>query len=455
MNNSERTGRPALVLNTPSPQLINLNSNPEPGRSPVELIPLFEPENLNEDIVNYAFQSTHDDKSTPVSSASHRQRGAASNISCKKALVCNCVDSPLAADGNDPKTFENKPILDSDQITPLEFSLNSTPLRNQAEKLHNNIYGFEVLLGNTATRLIVPRKLEENRFILRSERQVIASALIDAVIERLGSSPSKLALEQLAKHLVLKYPALGDPRRTEKGWQMWFFHTVTGQGATGFLEDRLKNQRRRLTKKVYVDISECIEIEKLNWISEDEDENPSPDDSKLEYLRHNIGPDVPAVMKETVFMRRSLLRVFINEQFVGLQKAMQIMPRLFDTQNMIIQDFNVRHPAVALILYERWPKVSKLLLEYAKESGIGYKKKLDITRHRYDLTEVDIGLISFCLLPFILPSCGRKPNSDIEYADEGGSSSGKRSKQNLGNRKRQRTVKASDLDSLRKEHAHL
>ncbi|CAL8139440.1 unnamed protein product [Orchesella dallaii] len=230
---------------------------------------------------------------------------------------------------------------------------------------------------------------------------------------------------------------------------MWFFHTVKGQGATGFLEDRLKNQRRRLTKKVYVDISERVEIEKLNWISEDEDENPSPDDSKLEYLRHNIGPDVPAVMKETVFMRRSLLRVFINEQFVGLQKAMQSMPRLFDTQNMIIQDFNVRHPAVALILYERWPKVSKLLLEYAEESGICYKKKLDITRHRYDLTEVDIGLISFCLLPFILPSCGRKPNSDIEYADEGGSSSGKRSKQNLGNRKRQRTVKASDLDSLR------
>ncbi len=40
-----------------------------------------------------------------------------------------------------------------------------------------------------------------------------------------------------------------------------------------------------------------------------------------------------------------------------------------------------------MTLYERWPKASKLLLEYAEESEVSYKKKLDITKHRYDLTD--------------------------------------------------------------------
>ncbi|CAL8105713.1 unnamed protein product [Orchesella dallaii] len=329
------------------------------------------------------------------------------------------------------------------------------PLKSPDEHISKNIYGFdiqEVLTANVTTKKIVTTKVEENQFILRSDRQAVAAVLIDAVIERSGTNPSKNSLEQLARQLVRKYPGLGDPRRSERGWQMWFFHTVKGQGATGFLEDRLKNQRRRLVKKQTKSDRFMEDAEDINWQSMDEDDDPVPDDAKLEYLKHNFGPDIPTVMKVTVFMRRSLLRAYQREQFIGLQKAMEKMPRLFDTENMIVQDFNIRHPAVSLILYERWPKVSRLLLEYAEESGICYKKKLDIAKHRYDLSESDICLIAFCLLPFILPSCGRKLTSQIESDDEEettGRGSTKRSKSQTSSRKRQSTVKASDLDSLR------
>lgn len=62
----------------------------------------------------------------------------------------------------------------------------------------------------------------------------------------------------------------------------------------------------------------------------------------------------------------------------------------------------------------------------------------------------DICLIAFCLLPFILPSCGRKLTAGSDSEDEeNGSSSGKRSKQGKKNRKRQCSVKASDIESLR------
>lgn len=38
------------------------------------------------------------------------------------------------------------------------------------------------------------------------------------------------------------------------------------------------------------------------------------------------------------------------------------------------------------MMYERWPKASKLLLTYAEESGVDYQKKLDIRKPRCDLT---------------------------------------------------------------------
>ena len=56
-------------------------------------------------------------------------------------------------------------------------------------------------------------------------------------------------MELAAKHLVNVYPSLGDPRRTENGWEMWFFHSEYSKAATGFLEERLKSQRRKLKTK--------------------------------------------------------------------------------------------------------------------------------------------------------------------------------------------------------------
>ncbi len=53
-------------------------------------------------------------------------------------------------------------------------------------------------------------------------------------------SPSKQAIEQLAKDLVRQYPALGDPTLTGFGYKMWFFNSIHGRAATGFLEERLK-----------------------------------------------------------------------------------------------------------------------------------------------------------------------------------------------------------------------
>ncbi|CAL8140943.1 unnamed protein product [Orchesella dallaii] len=288
-------GIPNLVFNSPTPCSVS-QTNDNCSNNPPETVPDIQMSNSEMHVVN------------PVRNYSFHQE------SCQK-------------DDNAEKSYDQ--------------GINQTciqPLKSPDEHISKNIYGFdiqEVLTANVTTKKIVTTKVEENQFILRSDRQAVAAVLIDAVIERSGTNPSKNSLEQLARQLVRKYPGLGDPRRSERGWQMWFFHTVKGQGATGFLEDRLKNQRRRLVKKQTKSDRFMEDAEDINWQSMDEDDDPVPDDAKLEYLKHNFGPDIPTVMKVTVFMRRSLLRAYQREQFIGLQKAMEKMPRLFDTENMV------------------------------------------------------------------------------------------------------------------------
>ncbi|XP_035707925.1 uncharacterized protein LOC118435663 [Folsomia candida] len=147
-------------------------------------------------------------------------------------------------------------------------------------------------------------------------------------------------------------------------------------------------------------------------------------------------------MKSSTFMRRTVIREEMQQNLVGFRRIPSILPRLFDIKGMIVEDFNSRHPRLSLVMYERWPKASKLLLTYAEESGVDYQKKLDIRKPRCDLTGDDIALIAFSLLPHILPSCARKinpaPTGDNNISQSDSGPKPKRVK---------RSIKATDLDA--------
>lgn len=161
-------------------------------------------------------------------------------------------------------------------------------------------------------------------------------------------------MEELAKDLVKQYPTLGDPRREGNGWDIWFFHSVHGLGASGLLEDRLKNQRKlRVAKQRAINPPEDSTF--LNWVSEDEDgrlcsqtypillliyivlfielDNPEPDEKIFEFLRQNFGGVVKGKMLETVFQRRTFIRQ--QKGVDGLNNIIQHSPRLFDTEEMV------------------------------------------------------------------------------------------------------------------------
>ncbi|OXA42106.1 Sterile alpha motif domain-containing protein 3 [Folsomia candida] len=305
-------------------------------------------------------------------------------------------------------------------------------------------YGFnieEVLLKDFASSKVLTTKLPQKKLIISTDRRAIAAALIDKVISTLGTSPSKVALEQLAKDLVLLFPGLGDPRKEGRGYEMWFFHSHHGLGASGFLEDRLKNQRKKVTSNKKTQLNtESLDATFLDWSSEIEDENPTPDEKELEFLRQNHGQEIKIKMKETVFQRRTFIRQQTGVD--GLLSIIKCMPRLVDTEGMIIQDFDVRHPKLALILYDKWPKVSKLLMDYAEECGIDFADKIGVKKSRYELLDDDFQLLAFALLPYILPSCGKK----LKTGDDKESDAVAPAKK--GTRKQAKVVKGSDKDSM-------
>lgn len=75
-------------------------------------------------------------------------------------------------------------------------------------------------------------------------------------------------MEQLANDLVAKFPVFGDPRRKNKGAEMWYFNSAYTNGPKGFLEDRLKNQRKKIAKKKPAPSLMDEDVCSLSWESE-------------------------------------------------------------------------------------------------------------------------------------------------------------------------------------------
>ncbi|XP_035701272.1 uncharacterized protein LOC118433446 isoform X2 [Folsomia candida] len=379
--------------------------------------------------------------SSPSSSITHQQLPSSQTIFLEVIRENEPLSQNSTASTSD--SIELATTSGSSFTRPVESSP-SAPIHE------HRFYNFDidaVLRKNDAVKHILFQKIPAKKMVVKDDRQTIAAVLVDAIIENLGTCPSKQAMDQMAKDLVGKYPALGDPRRKHLGYQMWFMGSSDGSPASGFLEERLKNQRKKISDKKLLSTSatKCNELDLpvLNWISDDEDDDPDPEEGILEYIRQNFGTDVDSAMKNTVFQRRTVIRRLNAVNVDILDNLVVSMPRLFDTEGMITQDFDCRHPALAFVMYDRWPRVSRKILEYAEESGIDYLKKFD-----------DVTILAYCVLPFVLPSCGRRAASDNleDQFDDGElpmvTTRGKRKAKAAGRppKKTMSILKASDLD---------
>lgn len=75
-------------------------------------------------------------------------------------------------------------------------------------------------------------------------------------------------MTSIAKDLVNLYPGLGNTREVDGGYEIWYFNTTGYTHASGYLHEKLTNQRRNLTGRTK-QVSQSSAHEASGWTSED------------------------------------------------------------------------------------------------------------------------------------------------------------------------------------------
>ncbi|XP_061784370.1 uncharacterized protein [Nerophis lumbriciformis] len=248
----------------------------------------------------------------------------------------------------------------------------------------------QILRASPGGRLIVQR-LDEDGVITIKQRYCLVRILVSHVMEKFGDSPSSHTKNTMASSLVQTFPCLKDT--SDSGHEIWYTQGRNYRPATGFLEERLRNIRKRKRSLSRPTRQEDSEPERVcipdSTISDERAERMK------EWLRHNSQPlgQVWAYMQDTVLYRARWIRV---QNSKNVSEILKEFPHL-TTQGMIAQDFQVLHGEAAPKLSETWlPVYTEKILSLARREG-----KLAL---RADEMALDAKWeLAFKVLPAMLP----------------------------------------------------
>ncbi|KAL1007159.1 hypothetical protein UPYG_G00082830 [Umbra pygmaea] len=207
----------------------------------------------------------------------------------------------------------------------------------------------DILLATPNGRGIVDT-IENKHCISLKERQAMVRILVSHLIERFGENPSAGIKVSLASSVVEQFPCLKDCQG--KGNEAWFSPGRYHRPATGFLEERLRNVRKR----------------------------------------------VEHYMKETSIHRAKWIRDNGTKTIMEIFKE---YPRLLDTPGMISQDFLILNPDSASKLTENWVPVFKdKILQFASTE----KQSRDLLSNVELMSAEMQSDVALQVLPVVLPT---------------------------------------------------
>ncbi|XP_061746235.1 uncharacterized protein LOC133544983 isoform X2 [Nerophis ophidion] len=221
----------------------------------------------------------------------------------------------------------------------------------------------QILRASPGGRLIVQR-LDEDGVITIKQRYCLVRILVSHLMEKFGDSPSSHTKNTMASSLVQTFPCLRDT--SDSGHEIWYTQGRNYRPATGFLEERLRNIRKRKRSLSRPTRQEDSEPERVcipdSTISDERAERMK------EWLRHNSQPlgQVWAYMQDTVLYRARWIR---GQNPRNVSEILKEFPHL-TTQGMIAQDFQVLHGEAAPKLSETWlPVYTQKILSLARREG--------------------------------------------------------------------------------------
>nr|XP_054591303.1 uncharacterized protein LOC129155133 isoform X3 [Nothobranchius furzeri] len=261
-------------------------------------------------------------------------------------------------------------------------------------------FNIREILNKTPDGRAIVHSLEESHHISISERRSMVRILVSHLIECFGENPPSESKALLASSVVEQFPCLKDSLGT--GYDAWFTPGRKHRPATGFLEECLRNVRKR-SRCDTQNKSTPQAPQKCQIVLPEPTVSPERAIQMTEWLKNNIWPpsQVSQYMLETAIQRAQWIR---SNGTMSIREIMAEFPRLVDTPGMISQDFSVLHPDSSEKLTARWSHVfSRKIIRMARKEDAA-NRLIDIDSLPADKQE-DAALL---LLPLILPTAPYK-----------------------------------------------
>ncbi|KAK0136816.1 hypothetical protein N1851_026988 [Merluccius polli] len=215
----------------------------------------------------------------------------------------------------------------------------------------------QVLLETIEGRPILGA-LDSGSIISLAQRRCMVRILVSHMVNRFGETPTADTKMALSSTLIETFPSLRD--MSESGCVTWYSKGRHHRRATGFLEERLRNIRKRMRR---------LSDAGPRRVEQPPPQRTIPDSSMpleqvvemAEWLKHN---DQPLIQVEE-FMRDTALygaRWVRENSGKSVHDVLQEFPQL-TTPGM---DFQTIHPDSAMRLYQTWtPELEEKVLNMA------------------------------------------------------------------------------------------
>ncbi|XP_056102916.1 uncharacterized protein LOC130082154 [Rhinichthys klamathensis goyatoka] len=236
----------------------------------------------------------------------------------------------------------------------------------------------------------------ESNTITTQQRRAMVRIIVAHLIEKYGETPSTETKKAMAISLVETFSCLRDPEGN--GYEAWFSPGQRHRPSTGFLEERLRNIRKRM-RRLRTPSSVAFICEKRSTVIPASILSPERAVQLKEWLKNNTRPQdqVEQYMKETALFRAHWIR---ENGSKPISEVLSEFPRLMDTPGMISQDFSILHPDAADKMCLSWlPVFADKILAFAKRDG----RQMDVLNNLDNMSADSKGILALKILPVILP----------------------------------------------------
>ncbi|KAG1941532.1 uncharacterized protein si:dkey-286j15.1 [Pimephales promelas] len=291
----------------------------------------------------------------------------------------------------------------NDPVTPAQIILESCQTRS------SNSFDIREILSNSGGSALIS-SLDRDRHLSLKERRQMVRLLVSHLMGRFGENPTAEIKKEMALAITAQFPCLKS--NEGYGYEVWYTPCRYRHPATGYLEERLRNVRKRLRGQRQQSNPQPSQYSSSRPSFPLPESQLSSDviQKMIEWLKNNRSPhsQVMEFMRHTAPHRAAWIRSLGTKTVEEINAE---YPRLHDSPGMILQDFEVVFPDHADRLYEFWAPVftDRILLFTKKEP-----KASDVLPENLEALPIDVrGEIALNCLPVILPSSPYRTNEKI------------------------------------------